>query len=535
MNINKLSHYIYKTLYTLKEEGAHVTVGKIIKKVMYKYYGDICSSIQYSNYMQDELKGTHSMYMDNIVHDQVETKAKAIAFYLPQYHTFKENDEWWGKGFTEWTNTKKTLPRFRNHYQPREPHADIGYYDLTNPETLKKQAKLAKEHGIFGFCMYYYWFSGKRLMEKPLKLLLEHPEIDVNYCLCWANESWTRAWDGKKNSILIEQKYAKEDAEKFIPDMEKFLRDNRYIRYHGLPVIVVYNPGDIPNIREVFQIWKNKAIEIGVGDISIWICQSFSNNIESLKIDDIVDREIEFPPHDMCYDEIISHEFTGGKRDARVFNYRLLVERILKNRPKEKKSKKLIRTVMLNWDNASRREKGFNSFDGFSLNYYHKWLKTNVLELIEQEPDYEERYVFINAWNEWAEGTYLETDLKYGYASLNVTTSALEAKSLYFSRRFIKEKSLLSTSKANIAVQIHIFYTDLANEIIDYINNIPEDFDCYITTNDANKVDYLEALFKHRCKANIVEISLCENKGRDVAPFIMQMQNRALEIGRAHV
>lgn len=533
MNIRKLNHYVGKTLDTLKQEGTHVTTGKIIKKILYRYYGDVCTPVQASagvemGNIDAELNGTHSVYMENIVHDNVAPKARAMAFYLPQYHTFPENDEWWGAGFTEWTNTKKSLPRFRNHYQPREPHEDIGYYDLTNPESLKKQAKLAKEHGIFGFCMYYYWFSGKKLMYKPLDLLLEHPEIDINYCLCWANESWTRTWDGQKNNILIEQKYTKDDADRFILDIEKFLKDKRYIRYHGTPVVIVYNPGDIPNVRDVLLAWKEKAREIGIGEISIWICRSFSNSIEGLKLDDIVDKEIEFPPHNMGYDEITNYEFTGGKNDAHVFNYRLLVEYILKHRANTPKDKKLIRTVMFNWDNAARREKGFNSFDGFNLNYYHKWLKENVKEIEQLEPNPEDRYVFINAWNEWAEGTYLEPDAKYGYANLNVTTSALELKTLYMPKVFNTEHSLLAKGNAKIAVQAHIFFADLTNEIIDYINTIPEAFDCYITTDDASKADYMEALFKHRCKAQRVEIALCENKGRDVAPFIMQMQNRAL-------
>ena len=167
--------------------------------------------IEVKTHSYKEYKAYTSNYQDNIDFSKYNTDIKTLAFYLPQYHTFKENDEWWGKGFMEWTNTKKAKPRFVGHYQPRTPHKDFGYYTLDNVTTIKKQVKLAKEHKLYGFIFYYYWFSGKRLMEKPVDLFLNDKSIDFPFCLCWANENWTRTWDGLNENILIKQDYKKDD------------------------------------------------------------------------------------------------------------------------------------------------------------------------------------------------------------------------------------------------------------------------------------------------------------------------------------
>lgn len=502
-----------KTIKSIRVDGYKITAKKIINKLYIFFRVPKVEAFPNNGY--------YSLYQDNEIAEENEAKVKALAFYLPQFHIFPENDEWWGKGFTEWTNTRKSAPRYRKHYQPREPHIDIGYYDLSDVEILKKHAIMAKQHDIYGFCIYYYWFSGKRLMEKPLDLLLAHPEIELNFCLCWANENWTRRWDGGDNEILIKQQYTDDDAVLFIEDIQKYVIDSRYIKYHGKPVIIVYNPGQIINLHNVFSKWKDTAREIGLGEISIWICRSFQNSIDSLGLSDLVDKEVEFPIHGLEKFLVEVNNPDVHVNDSNIFDYSATVDNLLKHR--EAAHKKLCRGVMLGWDNSARRKNGFCSFDNFDIAKYYKWLRANVDETV-QNNDIDDRYIFINAWNEWAEGTYLEPDKKYGYSYLNITTKAITQRE-YCLENVICDKNV----KSRIAIQVHIYYIDLTYEIIDYINNIPEPYHCYVSTDSVYKAEKIIDAFKSRCNATKIVVTVYENRGRDVAPFFMQMQKRALE------
>jgi len=364
-----------------------------------------------------------SEYQENIDFSEYKPKVKAIAFYLPQFHRIPENDNWWGEGFTEWTNTSKAQPYFNGHYQPREPHDDFGYYNLTNPEIIKRQVLLAKQHGIFGFCFYYYWFSGKRLLEKPLDLLLEHPEIDINFCLCWANENWTRRWDGQDDEILIKQNYSIEDSYNFIMDIKKYIIDKRYIKKDEKPVILVYNPSLIPNTGEVFNLWRTYAANNGIGEIVIWICRTFGHNAISLNITDKIDGEIEFPPHGLPV--FYNKYFDSKGKISSIYDYKEIVDSLILE--KKKKCNHLLniyRTSMLGWDNYARKANEWITYAGFTLNCFYSWVKFIVNDAYEKY-DENNAFIFINAWNEWAEGTYLEPDKKYGYANINTFSKAI--------------------------------------------------------------------------------------------------------------
>ncbi|MCL2763705.1 MAG: glycoside hydrolase family 99-like domain-containing protein [Treponema sp.] len=418
---NKYLFLFAKSIVSLKRYGIKKTKNRISVYLQNKK-----KNKKTDNYLDDTVY-YDCEYQKNIDYSNNKPNVKAIAFYLPQFHRIPENDKWWGKGFTEWTNTKKTEPRFKGHYQPREPHKDFGYYNLTNIESIKKQVKLAKEHGIYGFCFYYYWFSGERLLEKPLDILLENTDININFCLCWANENWTRTWDGMDNEVLMWQGYKENDPEKFINDIKKYIVDKRYIRVDNKPVIIVYNSGKVQNVKEVFIRWRKAAIETGIGEIKIWMCSTFNHNPYNLNIADCVDAEIEFPPHMLFSINFKNIELNGKK--AYIFDYIKTIKHVINNIKKEIKKSNydklpLYRTCMLAWDNAARKENEWTTFINYSLEIFYEWVYIITKEAkIKYSED--EAFIFINAWNEWAEGTYLEPDKKYGYANINTFSKAI--------------------------------------------------------------------------------------------------------------
>jgi lipopolysaccharide biosynthesis protein len=471
-----------------------------------------------------------SEYQDNKDFSKYEPKVKTIAFYLPQFHAIPENDKWWGKGFTEWTNTRKAKPMFEEHYQPHEPHKDFGYYNLTNVTTLKKQAVLAKQHGIYGFCFYLYWFSGKRLLEKPLDLFLDHPEIDINFCLCWANENWTKRWDGLDSEILMKQNYSDDDPLRFIEDIQKYIVDKRYIRIDGIPVILVYNPGHIPNVRDVFVKWKNHAEEIGIGKIKIWICKTFGHTQKTLHIEDVVDGLVEFPPHSIP--PVGAKNINLGENTANIYDYKEVVSEIKREFASENRIREssdsipLYRTCMMGWDNAARKKNGWSTFAGFSLKSFFDWTSLLVAEVLETSKS----IFFVNAWNEWAEGTYLEPDKKFGYANINTLSMAIFGLPFYVGHPIVHKKYkkinnyFLQKNNVRICIQVHLYHIDLIDEIITNLNYIPFQFHCFISTDTDEKINIIQNKFERECKnACGVYISRFENRGRDVAPFIEQM------------
>jgi len=353
-------------------------------------------------------------------------KIRIIAIYLPQFHPIPENDVWWGKGFTEWRNVVKAKPRFPGHYQPHLP-ADLGFYDLRVPEVRIEQAKMAHEHGIYGFCYYHYWFNGHLLLERPLEDMLKSKEPDFPFMICWANENWTRVWDGGEKEILIEQKYSEEDDVNHIHYLMKYLKDPRYIRVNDKPVISIYRSALLPNIEKTIEIWRTEALKEG---IELYICRFESwgqNGKEYMKKG--IDAAIDFEPHTGMHEYYqrkkyahlvrrginkMSKLITGENIFPHLYNYKKYILLQIKRSIPAYKQYPCITPM---WDNSARRKKNdFFAFRGNKPELFGFWLK-NVIEKFVLYSD-DENLIFINAWNEWAEGNHLEPDIKWGYRYL---------------------------------------------------------------------------------------------------------------------
>lgn len=513
---NKYIELFFKTVRYFFKNGFVSTIKRSIEYVKNSKYSNVC--VSHTPY--------DAWFQSNHIIENCKTNIKPVAFYLPQFHTFKENNEWWGEGFTEWTNTRKATPKYEGHYQPREPHDDFGYYTLDNKEMLQKQAKLAKEHGIYGFCFYYYWFSGKRLMEKPLDIFLANKDIDINFCLCWANENWTRTWDGLEKNVLIKQDYTEEDDINFIKDLKKYIDDERYIKVDNKPVIIVYNPKAIPDCRKTFAVWRKTAKDTGVGDILIWICQTHDINAKKLNIINDVDGEIEFPPHKPNIAALDFNQFhvQNDCEPSALYSYDSLINSYMNRNTDESHKLPVYKTVTMAWDNSARRNIGWVNLIYYSLESFYGWVNDTV-RYTEKAHKKDKQFMFINAWNEWAEGTYLEPDKKTGYANINTFSRALY--NLPFMKEIVDIKKSSSSNyfndKTEIAVQAHIYYTDLAKEIIDELNKIPYKFDCYISTDTDEKAEILMKVFKKSSKAENVYVEVFANRGRDMLPFLTQI------------
>lgn len=356
---------------------------------------------------------------------------KAIAFYLPQYHPIPENDAWWGKGFTEWSNVTKTQPQFPGHHQPHLP-ADLGFYDLRLPEARQAQAELAKAYGVHGFCYYHYWFTGKRLLEKPFNDVLASNEPDFPFCLCWANENWTRRWDGQDNDILAGQTYSEEDDRRHIQSLAPAFRDPRYIRVEGKPLFLVYRANKIPDTQKTTEVWREEAHKLGIGDLFLCRVESFSDEHSDPTAIGF-DAAIEFQPD---WSELGAPLQQGRKwklaRKLRIseqaygkhqiHDYAAVVKRMLnKSEPKYKR----FPCVTPSWDNTARRKVGATIFRDASPEVYEHWLE-KVVQRSSTKPS-KENIIFINAWNEWAEGNHLEPCQKWGHAYLEATSRALRS------------------------------------------------------------------------------------------------------------
>jgi SAM-dependent methyltransferase len=350
------------------------------------------------------------------VNTRIDPLVKLIAFYLPQFHPFPENDQWWGKGFTEWYNVGKAFPNFDGHYQPHCP-IHLGYYDLRIRDTLIEQSKLAKAYGIYGFSYYFYWFAGKVLMELPLQNMLEDKRIDMPFCLTWANENWTRRWDGAENDILISQEHGDEDSIRLIEHLIQYFEDSRYIRIDSKPLLIVYRADIIPEIKKTANLWREHLSKKGIKGLYLVSAQTFGIT-SPCEFD--FDASVEFPPHALHLNQINTQlHITNKEFDGEILSYDEAVDYSI---DKPEPEYKLYKTAMLSWDNSARKQNNGKIFQGFSLESYKRWLRHLCTRICTNDKfNQEEKLVFINAWNEWAEGSHLEPDRRFGYGYLQAT------------------------------------------------------------------------------------------------------------------
>lgn len=355
---------------------------------------------------------------------------KPIAIYLPQFHPIPENDQWWGKGFTEWTNVTKTSPRFEGHYQPHLP-ADLGFYDLRLEEARLAQEALARQFGIYGFCYYHYWFSGKRLLQEPLDRKLKNPKESFPFMLCWANEDWTRSWEGVPTEILLKQYYSEEDDVNHIHHLIKYFRDSRYIKVNGKPVFIIYRPELFPNIGKTIQVWKEVVKKEGFPDLYIGFAKKSVNE----KFIECFDFAFEFQPSFSDTPQApkarivkrikikMAKIFGVHKNSDMVIND---YETYAKYQMVQEYNQKVYPGITPMWDNAARKKKFPFILHESTPKKYKNWL-----EHIRDNYPWDkvpEPFLFINAWNEWAEGNHLEPCQKWKLEYLQETKQTLNGE-----------------------------------------------------------------------------------------------------------
>lgn len=367
--------------------------------------------------------------MYNATDGNAGTQARTLAFHLPQFHPIPENDAWWGKGFTEWTGVARARQLIPGHYQPHLP-ADLGFYDLRLAEARAAQAQLAAEYGISGFCYYHYWFGGHRILNRPVDEILDSGEPDFPFCLCWANENWTRTWDGRSSQVLLRQEHSDEDDLAHIEHLLPVFADRRYVRVGGRPLFLVYRTELLPEPARTAERWRTRALQAGLGEIFLARVESFDATTDPATIG--FDAAVEFAPDWRLMRPVregLLPRLLGwlglyprARLDHRFADYGQMARDMLaKPEPRYRR----YRCVMPGWDNTPRRREGATVFTGSTPEAYGAWLREILLAESTRGLPQDERLVFINAWNEWGEGCHLEPDLRWGRAYLDAHREAL--------------------------------------------------------------------------------------------------------------
>ncbi len=352
---------------------------------------------------------------------------KLLAYYLPQYHPDPHNDAWWGKGSTEWTNVSKSVPQYVGQYQPRLP-GELGFYDLRLSENIHRQIELAKFYGVYGFSFYYYWFNGVRLLDLPFNKFVNDKSIDFPFNICWVNESWTKQWEGASNVPLIEQDNTVESYQRFITSCVNLFTKDNYIKVAGKPVLSVYRPLNVPKSQEVISHWRDYVRkETGLDLYIIGCIRTDSSEDYYADYKDMgFDACSEFAPGPQLpymKDITSNKQFVCDKFFGKVYDYKDFVE----NKGYfQLKRDGLYRAVSPMWDNTARKKNKGLILDGATPELYKQWL-IDIINETKKNDTIDDDIIFINAWNEWAEGTYLEPDLKWKYGYLEATKDAILA------------------------------------------------------------------------------------------------------------
>lgn len=407
-----------------------------------KYKSDDSSVKQYLNYILDEnFQKRPNTFQAMMESDFVREPGdpKVIAWYLPQYHQIDVNNKFHGRGFTEWTNVTRAMPAFAGHYQPHLPY-DVGFYDLMNPDTFRRQIELANKYGVYAFAFHWYWFSGKRTMEKPLEMFLKHPEFDIHFCINWANENWSRLWDGGNKELIFEQKLLDEDDEKLFKDLLPYFRDDRYIKINGKPLFSIYRPEIFGKNRFVTLTDNLRKFAINSGFKGVYIVITNAFDFKEDPKEWGADALAEFPPFGVRAERKPIDGYKNPHFKANVFDF----EAFLKKRGYlyPHNADNYYRSALVAFDNTAR--KGFSNNGSVFYGASPEYFRQNVEEIAIESKNIhstENNFIFVNSWNEWAEGSHLEPDQKYGYAFLNALRRGIEDARKAISDTFILEKA----------------------------------------------------------------------------------------------
>lgn len=430
-------------------------------------------------------------YSEKIKHKSI----KVLSYYLPQFHPIPENNKWHEDGFTEWHKVRRANPLFCGHYQQHIPHEDIGYYLLNSSNVLKKQAEMMKKAGVFGQVFYHYWFTGKLILEKPAQILLQNQDVDMPFCFCWANENWTKKWDGNEREILLEQNYSKEDAASFIQYLIPFFKDKRYIRIDNRPVIFIYRPSSFPDFSLYKEIWTDECKKAGLPEP--YIVATLTRGASS-PLDYGMDAGAERVLHDWTNGNV--SEMKNNLKQyipvkGSVLNYKDVADYYIGQ--KDKKPFINFRSIVPTWDNTARYGNEALLLNGSTPAKFQEWME-NLIKQAKRLLAKDKQVILVNAWNEWAEGAHLEPDIKFGYGYLNSLGRALS--DISFGDASVDSDNDQSSNLRNLTLKIE-FTEDvlkilrnniyLRKKFIDCIANSTIFELCEVTISNKEIIDYI--------------------------------------------